>query len=134
VKVRFKDRLQDELHGGLHNTLCYRRNAQRSGSPFGLGNLDHPDGGEAVAFRPQRFMKLLDHLRFLPCLHNLINRLAIHSRGSFVCLDLAPSLPQDIRPPDFVVQTVKPPLLVLLGCAIEGSLQVPDFLRAVPSR
>src|SRR5215471_18098852 len=47
---------------------------------------------------------------------------------------LRQSLPEDVRAPDLVIQTVKPLLLVLLGCAVEGSLQFPDVVCSVGSR
>jgi hypothetical protein len=62
------------------------------------------------------------------------DRQAIHPRRPLIGLDLPPGLPEDVRSPDLVLETIKSSLLVLLGGAIEGSLQFPDCVCSVGSR
>ena len=122
MKVRFKERFQDQLQGRLHHAILHRCDAQGSGPAFRLGNLDHSDRGDLVAVRAQSGLQLLDPRLFLPCLAYLLDRLPITSGRAGVGFDLAPGFPQYVRPPAFVVPAVKPPLLLLRGFTVEGSL------------
>ena len=134
MAVRFKDRFSDELHGRLYHAICYWRDAQGAGAALRLRNLDHPDRRELVAVRPECGLELLEQHPFLPGGDNLLDRLGSDSRCPVVGFDLAPGLPQDILPPDFVLQAVNPRLLLLLGLTVKGSLPVPDFVGSLPSQ
>src|SRR5262249_29791381 len=129
-----KDRFSDELHGRLYHAICYCRDAQGASSALRLRHLDHPDRRELVAGRTQRGLELLDQHPFLPGGDNLLNRLGIDSRCPRVGFALPPGSPKSLFPPDFIVPPVKPPLLLLLGLTVKGSLPVPDFVGSLPSR
>ena len=134
VKVCLKDGLHDEPHSSLDHTIFHRCDPERSRAPFGLGYLDHSHGRKLVALLAQRLRQFRDHLLFLTCVDNGLDRHPIDTGRPLVRLDLSPSFPEDVRSPDLVIQTVKPLLLVLLGCAVEGSLQFPDVVCSVGSR
>jgi len=44
MKLRFKDRFEDEFHGCLNDAIVYRRDAERSRPSLGLRNIDPSDG------------------------------------------------------------------------------------------
>src|SRR5262249_25313383 len=117
-----------------HSAVCNRRHPEGPRAAFRLRNLDHPHGRELIALLAQRFLQCLYHLLCIPCVDNPLDRHAIATRCPLVGLALPPSFPEDIRSPDLVIQTIKPSLLLLLGCAVEGSLQFPDVVNSVSSR
>ena len=97
--------------------IFHRGNAERSRAPLGLGISTTRTGANwwrcCVAL-----MQFRDHLLFVPCVDNPFDRHAIHTRRPLIGLDLPPGLPEDVRSPDLVIETIKPSLLVLLGCAV----------------
>jgi len=91
--------------------------------PFGLGISTTRTGCELVLLLAQCLVQFLYHLLFVPCVDNPLDRHAIDTRRPPCSPSPAARLPRGTSAsPDLVIQTVKPLLLVLLGCAIEGSL------------
>ena len=72
--------------------------------------------------------------QFSPECSNFFDRHALDTGRPLVRLDLPPGFPEDVLSPDCVIKTLESPLLILLGGAVEGSLQFPDWRCSVGSR
>ena len=126
VEVGLENRLQHQLHCGLHYAILHHRNPERARTALGLRDVHPAHRLETVRLGAQLLRQSAYHCRFLTLFHHLLNRHAIDPGRPMVGLDLLPSLPQDVFPPHLVVQTIELHRFILLGLAIEGSLQLPD--------
>ncbi len=106
MKVCFKDRLQHQLHCGLHDAVSNRRYPQRPCTSLWFGNVHPPHRMKAIALAPQLLLQLAKHLLFFSPRHNALDRFAIHARRAPVCPHLSPGLPKHVVAPYLVVQTV----------------------------
>src|SRR5215831_14757289 len=88
---------------------------------------------KAIALGPQLSLQLTEHLLFFSTRLNAFDGFAIHTRRAPIGLYLFPCLPKHVRAPYLVVQTVELHSFRLLGCAILGSLQLPNLFRFVSS-
>src|SRR5882672_4943313 len=116
LKIGFKDRLQDQEHRHLHDSIFDRWDAQWPHLAIGLGDVHPFDRRRPVALGakfPPDFCQQVLHTVFLP--FDLLEADAIHSRCSCVGAHSAPRCQQRVRVHHSAIQTVKTEFGFLFG-------------------
>src|ERR1039457_2763724 len=126
IKVRLKDRFQQQLRGCLHHPVPNRRYPERPFAATGLGDHPPPHGlwfvrlGAKVV--PDAFQPFLPPFRF-----DLLEALLIHARRAFVGLRQFVGMQQNVLAPHLVIEQVEAAVRLLLRFLIQLSLKHPDL-------
>src|SRR5262245_9131498 len=116
LKVRLKDRLQDQQTRRLHYPVGYRRDSQWPLSPVRFINVDAPYRLGLIALGAKLLMKSANQALgsaggFLDCLDTD----AVKPGCSTIRSHFLPGRPKHIAPIDPVIQCIKPKLRLRLG-------------------
>ena len=125
-QVRLEDRLEHDLHGGLHDPVADRGDRQRS--PLVAARLGdvHPPGRErAEPPLPQLRLQLVEQPGD-PVLLDVGEGGPVDARCAVVAAHLAPRPLQDVPAVDLVIQRVEPSSGIGLGRPVERMLQGTD--------
>src|SRR5512147_1090604 len=126
-KVRLEDRLQHELRRHLRHPVPHRRDPQRPLPSIGLRYVPASHQTRPVLARSQLsaelFQEVLD-----PALLDVADRLAVDSRCAAVAPHPLPRFPEDVIPPDLVVQRMETAPRSQLGPGPQPTLQLSHFL------
>ena len=131
-KIRFEDRLEHDLHRGLHDPVADSRNRQWPAFPGPRLRDEHPPGRQ----RPERSRL---QLRFQlteqpgnPVLLDGGQGGLIDARSAVVAAHLAPRPLQDVPAADLVIQRVESSSGIGLGRPVERMLQGTDRVERAP--
>ena len=94
MELRIHHRLQHHLHHGLCDAIGHSRNAQRARAAVVLRYFDEPHGRWKIRARRHPVPDLIEIA--LQVLLERRQRLAIHTRGSTVCLDPLIRVPHEL--------------------------------------
>src|ERR1022692_2747680 len=130
IEVRFKDRFQQQLCGGLHHPVPYCRNPQWTLAPTRLRDF-HPSHGlwcirlcsKVIPDAVQPFTQ--------PCRFDLREALPIYSRRALIGLRQCICMVQNVFPVDLVVEQVKTVVRLFLRFLVQLSLKHPDLIRCL---
>src|SRR5262245_63034419 len=134
LKVRLKDRLQDQQTRRLHYPVGYRRDPQWPLAPVRFINVDAPYRLGLIGLGAKLLMKSVNQALgsaggFLDCLDTD----TVKPSCSTICSHFLPGRPKHIAPIDPVIQRVKPKLRLRLGLLIKLMPQKRSFPKALPS-
>src|ERR1017187_9975881 len=130
IEVRFKDRFQHQLCGGLHHPVPYGRNPEWTLAPARLRDF-HPSHGlwfirlcpkvipDAVQPSPQ------------PCRFDPREALPIHSRRALIGLCQCICMVQNVFPVDLVVEQIETVVRLFLRFLVQLPLKHPDLNRCL---
>src|ERR1700733_5323724 len=102
IEIRLKDRLQQQLGGGLHYPVPNRGDAERSFAASRLWDYYPPHGLWLIRLVAKVLPDTLQPFLYAFRL-DLLEALPIHARCAFVGLHQCVSMPQYIFAPDLVV-------------------------------
>ena len=106
LQIRFKDRLDYQLRGGLHNPVPNSRDSERSLATSGLRD-HHP----SHRFRPIRLLdQSFPHIGQPcppPCRFDCVKTLVVHPRRTCVGFRQLVGMLKNVLPADLVVQCVE---------------------------
>ena len=130
LEVRLEDRLQHDLRRRLHHAVLHRRDAQRSLSSIGFGDVAPLDRARAILPAPKLFPDLLQEALHSGDLDR-VQRRSIDPGRAAVRSYPSPCFQQDVAPVDPVVQRVETATSVPLGCAKQRALELSYFVFGV---
>src|SRR6516164_11240254 len=127
-QIGLEDRLDHQLHCGLHHPVPNRRDAERSLAAVGFGDHHAP-----YSFGPIRPLTQLFPDPGQPLIQprgfDLCESHPVHSRRAKVGFRQPIGVPQNIGSPDLVVEQVEAEVRFRLRLEIELLLKVPDVIR-----
>jgi hypothetical protein len=106
LQIRFKDRLNDQLDGGLHHAVPNSRNSQRSLPSARLRNHHPPNRFRSIRLFDQ-FLLYLSQPSPPPCRLNPVKRLVVHPGSASVGFCQFVCVRQNVLPQDLVVERVE---------------------------
>ena len=131
IQIRFEDRLQHQLRGGLHHPVPDRRDTEWTLAAAGLWDHHPPHRLAPIRLRTQFLAQpgqpVLQARRF-----DLIERDPVHAWRAFVGARQVVRVVQDVRSPDLVIQDVEPETRLGLRLDIKFPLQSPDRSLVFP--
>src|SRR6266498_2207218 len=133
--VRLENRLQHDLHRGLHDPVPHRRNRQRPALAHDtrLGD-EHPPGRQrTIPPLPQLGSQLVEQPGH-PVLLDLSQRGLVDARSAVVPAHRDPPAPPHVLAEDLVEQRVEPPPGIGLGRPVQRMLQGTDRIPNSRSR
>src|ERR1017187_10549668 len=130
IEIRFKDRFQHQLSGGLHHPVPYGWNPQWTLAPARLWDVHPPHGlwcirlcskviPEAVQPFPQ------------PCRFDSREALPIYSRRALIGLGQCIGMVQNVFPVHLVVEQVETVVRLFLRFLVQLPLKHPDLNRCL---
>lgn len=133
-EIRLEDRLQNQLRGGLDQTITHGGNAQGAFSAAGLGDAHPPHRSRPVAPRLQGLSYSVQEGVDAPWGgDHILDVHTVHARRSVVGGDLIPGSLEHVVPVYAVIQRVKPVVRLLLRLDVELLPQSEDLLRQTPA-
>ena len=129
-EVRFEDRLEHELRRPLHHSVPHRRDPERPLPTAALLDVPPSHRARAVPACPQSRLDLGEPFRHAENLDR-VEALRIDARRSAICAHSPPRFPEDVTPPDPVIERMEAPRLAPLGTPPERALQFSHFVFGV---
>lgn len=129
AEVCFKDRLDDQLHGHLGDSVPDGRDAQGAFGAVSLGNPDPFDRAWCIGLAPQCFLELRHKSGRAFLILDGFEGDAIDPGAAFVGPDQILGMTEDVCPIDLVVEGVEAVGRLLLGLTVELPLERPDVFR-----
>ncbi len=134
-EVGLEDRLQDQLRRGHDHPVAHARDPKRPGTTRlpRFGDMDPPQRRRPVGPGPKRCREVAEEGRH-PGRLDVGDGDPIGAGRPSVCSHLVPGPEQDVAAGDLVVQGMEPALRLLLGTAVEHTLQGTGRVQAVGPR
>ena len=127
-KPRLEDRLNDDLHCGLHDPVAHRGDRQRPPlAAAGLRDEDPAGRKRTVAAVPKPTPKIIEQHAH-PGLLDVGDGGPVDAGGTAVAAHLPPRPLQDVSARDLVKERVEASVGVGLGRPVERSLQITDVI------
>jgi hypothetical protein len=134
-EVGLEHRFKDQLRRRHRHPVAHARDLKRPGAArlSWLGDEDPPQRLRPVGPGPQLCGELLEEGRHPGRLHG-VDGDPIGARRPSVGTDLVPGPEQDVAAGDLVEQGMETPVRLLLGTAVQHTLQGTDLVQAIGPR
>jgi hypothetical protein len=134
-EVGLEDRLQDQLRCRHRHPIAHGGDAKRPGLARlpRLGDVHPPQRRRPVAPGPKRCGEVAQEARH-PGRLDLVDGHTVHAGRPSVGTDLVPGSPQDVAAGDLVVEGMEATVRLLLGTAVQHTLQGTGPVQAISLR